>query len=314
MSGHAHRLVAPRVGGDARVTGGPAVRRRHPPARRAARQARHAARRPGPDHRRSTRRAAERGPRRPAASMTAADLPQPVPALRSPVPAIGRSWRSVRPSTTASRWPRSPPTRRTPPTRPRGSCAWSTRSCRRSSRRRRPGPGRAAGPGPGPPPRTTRWPARTCSREHRVGWGDVDARRRADLVVENTYAFPMVTHFAIEPHALHGGARRRRHRHLELDPASVLAAEDHGRGPRPAPGQGPRVRPRPGRRLRRQAARRSTSRWWPSWRCALGRPVRLILTLEETFQTVRRTSAEVRVRTGLRRDGTLVFEDVDATS
>jgi len=37
-------------------------------------------------------------------------------------------------------------------------------------------------------------------REHRVSWGDVDAAT-ADLVVEQTYTFPMVTHFAIEPHA-----------------------------------------------------------------------------------------------------------------
>ncbi len=39
-------------------------------------------------------------------------------------------------------------------------------------------------------------------REHHFGWGDVDAvAASADLVVEGTYAFPMVTHFAIEPHA-----------------------------------------------------------------------------------------------------------------
>jgi CO/xanthine dehydrogenase Mo-binding subunit len=43
-----------------------------------------------------------------------------------------------------------------------------------------------------------------------------------------------------------------------------------------------------------------------------GRPVRLILSLDETFQTVRRSSAEVRVRTGLNSDGTLVFEDFEA--
>ncbi len=35
---------------------------------------------------------------------------------------------------------------------------------------------------------------------HRVGWGDVEATP-ADLVVDHTYTFPMVTHFAIEPHA-----------------------------------------------------------------------------------------------------------------
>ena len=37
-------------------------------------------------------------------------------------------------------------------------------------------------------------------REHRVAWGDVDGAT-ADLVVEHTYTFPIVTHFAIEPHA-----------------------------------------------------------------------------------------------------------------
>ena len=43
-----------------------------------------------------------------------------------------------------------------------------------------------------------------------------------------------------------------------------------------------------------------------------GRPVRLILTLEETFQAARRASCEIRVRTGVHRDGTLAFEDIEA--
>ncbi|MGH2394913.1 MAG: xanthine dehydrogenase family protein molybdopterin-binding subunit, partial [Candidatus Limnocylindria bacterium] len=43
-----------------------------------------------------------------------------------------------------------------------------------------------------------------------------------------------------------------------------------------------------------------------------GRPVRLILTLEQTFQAVRRNSAEIRVRTGLRSDGTIAFRDIAA--
>ena len=42
-----------------------------------------------------------------------------------------------------------------------------------------------------------------------------------------------------------------------------------------------------------------------------GRPVRLILTLDETFQAARRSSAEIRVRTGLNADGTLAFEDFE---
>jgi CO/xanthine dehydrogenase Mo-binding subunit len=44
----------------------------------------------------------------------------------------------------------------------------------------------------------------------------------------------------------------------------------------------------------------------------LGRPVRLVLTLEETFQAVRRGASEVRVRDGFRTDGTLVFRDIEA--
>ncbi len=43
-----------------------------------------------------------------------------------------------------------------------------------------------------------------------------------------------------------------------------------------------------------------------------GRPVRLVLSLEETFQAVRRAACEVHVRTGVNRDGGLVFEDVRA--
>ncbi len=43
-----------------------------------------------------------------------------------------------------------------------------------------------------------------------------------------------------------------------------------------------------------------------------GRPVRLVLTLEETFQAVRRAASEVRVRSGFHADGTLAFRDIEA--
>jgi CO/xanthine dehydrogenase Mo-binding subunit len=43
-----------------------------------------------------------------------------------------------------------------------------------------------------------------------------------------------------------------------------------------------------------------------------GRPVRLVLSLEETFQAVRRGASEVHVRTGFRRDGRIVFRDIRA--
>jgi CO/xanthine dehydrogenase Mo-binding subunit len=44
----------------------------------------------------------------------------------------------------------------------------------------------------------------------------------------------------------------------------------------------------------------------------LGQPVRLVLTLEETFQAARRTSARVHARTGFTRDGRIVFQDIGA--
>jgi CO/xanthine dehydrogenase Mo-binding subunit len=43
-----------------------------------------------------------------------------------------------------------------------------------------------------------------------------------------------------------------------------------------------------------------------------GRPCRLVLSLEETFQAVRRGASEVQVRTGFDRDGRIVFRDIRA--
>ena len=45
----------------------------------------------------------------------------------------------------------------------------------------------------------------------------------------------------------------------------------------------------------------------------LGRPVRLVLSLEETFLAVRRTETEITVRTGVNRDGSFAFQDIDAS-
>ncbi|HTL03610.1 MAG TPA: xanthine dehydrogenase family protein molybdopterin-binding subunit [Vicinamibacterales bacterium] len=142
------------------------------------------------------------------------------------------------------------------------------------------------------------------------GWGDV-SRAEADLVINNEYSFPMVTHFAIEPHAF-------------------LAAPDEGGVTIWTPVQHPYV-------LQRVVA--SALRWplsrvsivspdpgggfggkgWPkveplmaflALRC--GRPVRLVWTLEETFQAVRRASALVHARTGFDRSGLIVFQEIEA--
>ena len=140
------------------------------------------------------------------------------------------------------------------------------------------------------------------------GWGDVDSAD-ADLVIENTYTFPMVTHFAIEPHGFIVDATGEGLKiwspvqhpfllqkimaglfDLPLSDVQVIA---------PDPGGGfggkqmPKFEP-----LLAFVSRR------------IGRPVRLILTLEETFQAVRRAAATVKIRSGFKTNGDLVFHDI----
>jgi len=147
-------------------------------------------------------------------------------------------------------------------------------------------------------------------QEWHFGWGNL-TEARADCIVENDYTFPMVTHFAIEPHAF-------------------LAAPDHEGVTIWSPIQHPYV-------LQRVVA--SALSWpisrvrivspdpgggfggkgWPKFEPLMaflalrtGRPVRLVLTLEETFQAVRRTSARAHVRTGVDTSGRIVFQDIQA--
>jgi CO/xanthine dehydrogenase Mo-binding subunit len=149
-------------------------------------------------------------------------------------------------------------------------------------------------------------------REHHFGWGDVDeAAAAADVIVEGTYSFPMVTHFAIEPHGFIAAPNGDgiavwssiQHPnwlqkiiagllHLPLSKVRVFA---------PDPGGG--------------FGGKQHAKFEPLvafMAMKTGRPCRLILTLEETFQAVRRNSTEIHVRTGFHRDGTLVFRDIES--
>ncbi|NJD29087.1 MAG: xanthine dehydrogenase family protein [Chloroflexi bacterium] len=147
-------------------------------------------------------------------------------------------------------------------------------------------------------------------RAHRYAWGDVETAT-ADLVVDERYSFPIVTHFAIEPHAFiaapdgDGMAVWSSIQHpnwlqkilarllgLPLAKVRVFAPDPGG-----AFGGKQHAKYEP---LVAFMARRA------------GRPVRLVLSLEETFQAVRRAAAEVRVRTGFMSDGTIAFQDIAA--
>jgi CO/xanthine dehydrogenase Mo-binding subunit len=146
--------------------------------------------------------------------------------------------------------------------------------------------------------------------EWQFGWGD-PGDAQADCIVENDYSFPMVTHFAIEPHGFLAAPDREgvtiwspiQHPYiLQRVVASALGwPVSRVRVIAPDPGGG------------------FGGKGWPKFEPLMaflalrtGRPVRLVLTLEETFQQVRRTSARAHVRTGFDLSGRIVFQDIHA--
>ena len=145
-------------------------------------------------------------------------------------------------------------------------------------------------------------------KERRYGWGDVDSAK-ADLIVENSYSFPMVTHFAIEPHGFmalfdkgilkiwspvqHPFLLQRIMAELFDLPLSQVRVF----APDPGGGFGGKQNPKFEPLVAYLALR-------------TGRPCRLVLSLEETFQAVRRTAAEIHVRSGFTQSGDVVFQDI----
>ena len=147
-------------------------------------------------------------------------------------------------------------------------------------------------------------------REHRVGWGDVTSEP-ADVVIDNRYSFPIVTHFAIEPHSFmaapegNGIAVWSSIQHpywLQKILAKILGlplARVRVVAPDPGGGFGGKQHTKYEPLVAFAALRAD-------------RPVRLILSLEESFQAARRAACEVHVRTGVRSDGKLAFQDIEA--
>ncbi|MCJ7726633.1 MAG: molybdopterin-dependent oxidoreductase, partial [Acidimicrobiia bacterium] len=146
--------------------------------------------------------------------------------------------------------------------------------------------------------------------EHHFGWGVVGVEADAHLVVDHNYQFPMVTHFAIEPHGYmaapdgDGVIIWSTVQHpfwlqkimadllgMPLSKVRVIAPDLGGVfGGKQQPKYEPLI---------------------TLMALKAGRPVRLVLTLGETFQAVRRAAIDVRVRTGFNEDGTLLFEEFE---
>ena len=147
--------------------------------------------------------------------------------------------------------------------------------------------------------------------EWHFGWGESPAETQADCIVENDYTFPMVTHFAIEPHVFlaapdpNGVTIWSPIQHPFVLQRVVASALDW-------PVSKVRIiAPDPGGGFGGKA--------WPKFEPLMaylalktGRPVGLVLSLAETFQAVRRASAQVHARTGFDRTGRIVFQDIHA--
>ena len=145
-------------------------------------------------------------------------------------------------------------------------------------------------------------------KEWNLGHGNIE-EAKADFVLEHNYSFPMITHFAIEPHVFVAAP--------DDDGVTIWSAMQH-----------PYI-------LQKVVA--ATLKWplsrvriiapdpgggfggkgWPLYEPLLAylalkfkRPVRLVLTLEETFQNVRRASAQAYVRTGFDAEGHITFQDL----
>ncbi len=140
------------------------------------------------------------------------------------------------------------------------------------------------------------------------GWGDVGAAG-ADLVVENRYTAAATTHFAIEPHGFvaapddDGVAVWSSIQHpyvlqrLIAEIVELPLSKVRVHAPDPGGGFGGKQHAKHEPLLAVLALR-------------LGRPVRLVLTLEQTFQAGRSPTFEIRARTGFTSDGTITFQDI----
>ncbi len=145
-----------------------------------------------------------------------------------------------------------------------------------------------------------------CHRFHFERGDAVTALAGADLVVEDTYRFPPVQHYALEPHAVLAAwdetgaltlwASTQNPYSVRVELAKMFGvplARIRVIVPHLGGGFGSKTYAK----LEPLAAALAR---------AAGRPVRLAASVPEAFQTVRRCAARVGTRVGFRRDGTLV--------
>lgn len=144
-----------------------------------------------------------------------------------------------------------------------------------------------------------------CHQYH-YDWGDVEAGfAQADHVFEDTFTFPMVYHYALEPHTAVA--------HYTPQGITVWATAQH---PFQVRADLARMFALPLQRVQVIVpyvgggfGSKSYTKIEPlvvSLSRAAGGPVRLALSVEEAFKTTRRHAARCTIKTGVRQDGTFV--------
>lgn len=147
-----------------------------------------------------------------------------------------------------------------------------------------------------------------CHHE-RYAWGDVERGfAESDEIFEDTFTFPMVYHYAMEPYTAIAAA--------DADGITVWAAAQHPFMVRAALAEIFRERLERVRVVVPYIGGGYGSKSYTKIEPLVvalarkaGRPVRISCSVEEAMATGRRHNARIRLRTGVRRDGTLVVRD-----
>lgn len=153
-------------------------------------------------------------------------------------------------------------------------------------------------------------PGTNICHHFRYERGDVGAGfAQADEIFEDTFHFPMVHHYSLEPHVAVAG--------WGPEGVTVWASTQH---PFPVRRELAQIFGLPLNQVQiivphlgGAFGNKSYTKVEPLTAALAkiaGRPVRLALSTEETFKLVRRAAARVRLRTGVRRDGTIVAREV----
>jgi CO/xanthine dehydrogenase Mo-binding subunit len=140
--------------------------------------------------------------------------------------------------------------------------------------------------------------------EWKYGWGEPQ-QVEADLFVEDTFNFPMTVHFAIEPHVFIGAP--------EDDGVVIYSTVQH---PFLVQRELARVLQLPISKVRIVSPELGGAfggKGYPKFEALMAfialklkRPARLLLSMDEVFQLVRRTSAAVHIKAGFEKSGKLV--------